>query len=137
MLKKVALPCMILMLSAPLIANADIHVANDTDSYIVGSTSSGCSGNAGSRGTVNPHGSLDVPQYMINWFCGTKCSIDVFMSKTCDGNKVATITVTKNDGIVDIQNRDEEHYVITGGGNSIAIKPHARGFFRGWFNFLF
>lgn len=135
MLKKSFLIKTIILAALSSCAFADIVVDNQSDAPAVAQTKYGCSGTAGSAGTINPHSSTTVSQFYINYFCGTRCDVDVFMAKSCTGTKVARVTIEKNNGVVAVANLDQENYVLTGIGGSLSIKAAHRGFFN-WFKSL-
>lgn len=134
--KKLALTLIITTL--PVISFADITLVNNTDLYGTAALSmSPCSSRAGDRGIIPPHGTLTVPQSILNSFCSLwSCDAHIYATKDCSGKEMATITVNSSDGITNIQNNVSDQYTITGGGMSIQIDPVANGFF-GWLKSLF
>ena len=143
MLKKLfALISAFAFITFPLFAYADISVVNNSDSYATASIgSSPCSSERGSDGIAQPHGSLTIPGFVFNVFCGisTSCTGHVYMTNNCEssGPEVATVTVDALKGkITALENHDKERYDFSTDGKNVVINQVARSPKNGW-HFLF
>ncbi|OGT38808.1 MAG: hypothetical protein A3F12_04655 [Gammaproteobacteria bacterium RIFCSPHIGHO2_12_FULL_38_14] len=104
----------------PFVAHADITIDNHTSSPITGKVGFICSSYAGeSRGVVEPHNSLPIPQSIVDDYCKKECTVKVYASKNCGGDSIATVVVDQKNGIDKnkIQNHNSEGYVVSGSGD--------------------
>lgn len=76
-----------------------------------------CSGDYGAMGIIEKHTKKAIPQFVIDTYCGKACDVKIYMTTDCSGEKVATLSVDKQKGIVNIINHDVDGYVVSGGGN--------------------
>lgn len=116
-------------------AYADMTIANNTNSVATAyAGSSPCSNAAGERGIIQPHGSVQVPDFVIGIYCTHNCTAEVFMSKNCSGKSIASVIANKKDGVVSITNHDVDGYRVVGAGKSVAVEG---GPARKWYNLFF
>jgi len=122
-LKKLALLGAIAITAAPLAAQADITIYNNTNSpataYV---NNSPCSNAAGSKGIIMPHQSISVPDWAANLFCSHECTANVFMTKNCSGKSVASVTGNTRDGVKKVDNHHVNGYRVVGNGKSVTIE---------------
>jgi hypothetical protein len=132
-----------LLISAlPTLAFAiDIKVTNNTDSYGTAYFNvflKICSSSLGDGGILKPQEkNFTVPGSAVKSVCGNKnCEAFVFDTKNCSGNKIATVILNANSGVIDINNHASDRYSVTYNASSITINPPHKGF-KSWFKSLF
>lgn len=98
--------CLVMGLSTPLAALAtqsDLTISNNTKQYSTCVINNGpCSSVLGAEGVTSPgEQNHKVSAATINFACSFKkdCVADVYMSKNCTGDKVATLSFNVDSGI--------------------------------------
>ncbi len=96
---------------------ADIKITNNSNAYLSAKTQGMCGG------SIKPHETdFYIPQATIDSLCYfSNCSIEVFAAENCQGSKIAIVTVDRKKGVVDINNTDKGHYVLSGSGKNLNI----------------
>jgi hypothetical protein len=125
-----------LLAALPVLANADMVLTNNTNSYAVAKVGGFCSTMAGDQGLIKPHQVMDIPSSTydnIKMICGSGCDADIYMSKSCSGERVATVRLDKS-GASNIRNYNVKGYTVTGGGFALAMDG---GSFKNWLNYFF
>lgn len=108
------------LIALPLLAQADLVIVNktnhDSTSIINGG---GCSADLLPDGKgITPAGQTNtIPSFGVSVAClGTfPCTGDVYMTNDCSGPVVATVTITEDNTVSDIQpGKDAQGYSVTG-----------------------
>lgn len=134
-IKHLATIAAFVMSMSSMAAHADLFIANNTDASATAyAGTSPCSNAAGDRGIIKPHGSVQIPDFLVGMYCTNNCKAQVFMSKNCSGKSIATVTANKKQGVIDIENHGIEGYQVVGSGKSISIEG---GQSRKWYNWFF
>lgn len=133
LLKKTALlGATLAVLNAPLATYANLETNNYTDeNSAVKVLSSGiCSGNLGFYTPARPtkekgsYGHLSTTPFSVRVLCNgaNPCSADIYMTKDCSGDKVATASIDTNTiNIIKVQNVEQSKYIAIGSGSTVEI----------------
>lgn len=105
----------------PLLAKADISVRNNTNGYGTAKTSMSPCSSSVEAGVIKPKSALDIPQYVLDLYCPFGCDVFLYMTKNCSGNKIATVTIDNQKGVVRVNNHNVQGYVVSGGGNVVNV----------------
>lgn len=121
--------------SLPMIASAgeDFVITNNTDSY--GTVSIGyapCSSTIGSDGVVKPHEVHTFSHNLMKIFCGSSCTVTLYPNEHCSGKPIGSAKIDSKVGVVSYENKDEEHYRVSGSGFNFTI-DQVGNWLRSWF----
>lgn len=126
-IKKLIFMLGIVLSSTPLYAHAhEISMKNNTKAYATGKleslTKSPCSSTV-SGGVVQPNGSVNLPQSVLDLYCGIKtCTGYVYVTKNCSGEAIATVTIDKEKGVTNVHNNNVQGYYVTKyDGHSVSL----------------
>lgn len=135
-MKKSLLALTTLCLAPAITFAADISIANNTDDY--GTVKKGflCSGLAGDEGTLKPHQVFHLSAEIVDKFCREDCDIKIYAEEHCEGDIVATATISAAHGISNIDNFRPDKYVFSGGGDNVTINPKKNSI-KEWFSSFF
>lgn len=110
------------LISSPLTAQADMTLTNKTNTPATAIAGfSPCSNIAGSKGIVQPHSSLSVPQAVLDIYCPASCEASIYMSKNCSGRRIAIVTANKTNGVTKIVNLGVKGYEVHGSGMNLDV----------------
>lgn len=118
------------MFALPVLAHAtDMTFTNHTNVQGTATLkSSPCSSRAGASGIAQPGQTLSVSNSVMGqaftMFCfpSDKCDAHVFASNNCSGSEIATVTISKSQGVVDVKNKDNSQYTVRGNGKNITLE---------------
>lgn len=111
----------------PIMSMADITVDNHTHIYATGYTKRTCSSAAGSSGVLQPYQSnFNIPQSILDTFCFiSNCTVHVYASQDCSGDKIAIVEVDRKKGITSLINLDLFHYNMIWNANHVTINANS------------
>lgn len=133
LLKKIALlGATLAVLSAPLATYANLETNNytDEDSAVKILSSGTCSGTLGFYTPARPQkekgsfGHLSTSPLAVRILCvhTNPCSAEIYMTRNCSGNKVATAKIDTNTlNILEVINEKGVNYITEGSGSTVEI----------------
>ena len=115
----------------PVVSHADYTVTNTTHfSYTADAHNpstgyhSPCSapflGDAGIIKPIDnaPDNKITIPGGIVSFFCSPSCDVTVYKSTSCEGNKVAVVSISPSNGIAEPKNVPNADKIIVSRKNS-------------------
>jgi hypothetical protein len=120
--KIVALGVILGAVSLPLVANADLVIANNTNDWSSVKIKGRCTGPVFATA---PHQAPTYPQKLVFKLCGSvsgTCTAEVYASRACDGSTfVGTADVNTDSDVVSNVTVSNNHYSIVPEGTKVSI----------------
>lgn len=120
--KMLALGVVLGAVFSPLVANAGLVIANNTDQWSSVKIKGRCTGPVFATA---PHQAPDYPQALVFRLCGSvhgACTAEVYTSRACDPNSyIGTADVNTDTDVVSNVNPQSAHYSIVPEGTRVSI----------------